>query len=99
MADRRPYMYMCGVPRAECSGSLENVNVALGGARKLHSTPEEAFNCHRRYLISQGWTQTGPRTFSSPDGGPVRVLTKKSRFGAALRNGKEGTRNMSSVTI
>lgn len=99
MADRKPYVYMCGVPRDKCTGGQENLNAGLQGPRKVHPTSEAAFNCHKNFLISQGYTQVGSRDFSPPDGGPVRVLTKKSKFGARLRNGKEGTRNMSNVKI
>lgn len=99
MADRKPMMYMCGTPRDSCGGSLSQVNASLGGKRKIHASPQDAFNCHKNYLISQGYKQIDSRAFSPPDGGPVRVLTKPSRFGAALRNGKEGTRNMSNVKI
>lgn len=99
MADRRPMMHMCGVPKEACSGSDSQVNAGLGGRRKMHASPQEAFNCHKHYLLSQGYKQLDSRAFSPPDGGPVRVLNKPSRFGAALRNGKEGTRNMSNVKI
>lgn len=92
-------MHMCGVPRDKCSGAPGNVNAGLGGTRKIHSSPQEAFNCHKNYLLAQGYTQIDSRAFSPPDGGPVRILTKPSRFGAMLRNGKEGTRNMSNVKI
>lgn len=95
---RMPYMHMCGVPRELCSGRTNSrVNMALGTVRKLHPTPEDAFKCHQRYLISLGFKQLGPREFLTPDG--VRILNKPSRFGAKLRNGKEGTRNMSNVKI
>jgi len=36
----------------------------------------------------------GGRCFRPPDGGPIRMLTKKSRFGASLRLGKLGERWM-----
>lgn len=90
-------MHTCGVPSGLCSGSMARVNAALGSSKRLHSTPEEAFRCHQRYLVGQGFQQLGPREFLTPDG--VRVLTKPSRFGARVRNGKEGTRNMSNVKI
>lgn len=50
-----------------------------------------------RYLQRQGYERVGPREFAAPDGGPVRVLTKKCRFGARLRPGKEHARFMPSV--
>lgn len=99
MADRRPVVYMCGTPKNSCSGSMSQVNAGLGGNRKVHATSQEAFNCHKNHLIAQGYKQLDSRAFSPPDGGPVRILNKSSRFGAALRNGKEGTRNMSNVKI
>jgi hypothetical protein len=56
---------------------------------KVHATPQEAFACHARYLISQGYTRLGQREFHK-EGEPIRVLTKKSRFGGILRGGKKG---------
>lgn len=97
MPTRRPYMYLCGVPKDKCNGSLDSVNAGLAGPRKMHVSPESAFSCHKQYLIDLGYKQLDTRAFSPPDGGPVRVLTKQSRFGATLRNGKEGTRNMSNA--
>jgi hypothetical protein len=101
MAERKPYAFMCGTPKEHCSGSPGNVNAALGGNRKIHGSSEEAFKCHKQYLIDKmGYTQgDDARALHAPNDGPVRILTKPSRFGAKLRNGKEGTRNMSSVRI
>lgn len=99
MPERKPYMYMCGVPRDRCTGTSGNVNAGLGGTRKIHSSPQEAFNCHKNHLLGLGYKQLDSRAFSPPDGGEVRVLTKATRFGASLRNGKEGTRNMSNAKI
>lgn len=48
----------------------------------------EAFKCHVRWLKAQGYTQIGSREFRPPDGGPVLVLPKKSKFGGLLRQGK-----------
>lgn len=94
---RKPYMHTCGVPKDQCSGTNSRVNMALGTSRKLHQSPDDAFRCHQRYLIGQGFKQLSPREFLTPDG--VRVLTKPCRFGSMVRNGKEGTRNMSNVKI
>ena len=96
---RKPYMHTCGSPRDLCSGASSRVNQALGGGRKLHSTPQDAFRCRQRSLVASGYQQLGPREFLAPDGSGVLVLTKACRFGSALRNGKEGTRNMSNVKI
>ncbi len=98
--NRRPYMFMCGTPKDKCIGSPESVNAALAGPRKLHVSSQAAFDCHKKYLMSLGYTQVNDsRALSPPDGGEVRILTKPSRFGARLRNGKEGTRNMSNTKI
>lgn len=98
---RKPYMFMCGVPSTHCSAGRINVNAALRGSgnRCAHGSPEEAFRCHRTYLISQGFEPIGSRELRAPDGSGIRVLTKPCRFGAQLRNGKAGTRNMSNVKI
>lgn len=90
---RKASAYMCGVPKGDCGGTLLTTNRALDGV-KGHGSPEDAFNCMRRHLLRQGYTQVGSRDFRPPDGGPIRVLTKKSRYGGKLRSGKEGTRNM-----
>lgn len=92
---------MCGVPKDKCAGSRCNVNAGLGGVsgRRVHETPEGAFKCHKNYLISQGYEVVGSRELRAPDGSGIRILTKPTRFGAPLRNGKEGTRNMSNTKI
>jgi hypothetical protein len=104
MADRKPYVYMCGVPKEHCNGSPENVNAGLGGTRKVHSAPENAHRCHARWLVTAcGAKQLGPREFLMPEDketgqeSTVMIIDKKSKFGAPLRNGKEGTRNMSNA--
>ena len=72
---------------------------------KTHLESQQAFACHKAYLISAlGYVSTddartlkpGPTT-PSERGEECIVLTKQSRFGARLRNGKEGTRNMPHV--
>lgn len=93
MPKGKAIVYLCGVPKDKCAGSDAQVNVGLGGKRKVHSSSEGAFNCHKNYLLTQGYTQLDSRAFSPPDGGEVRVLTKPSKW-TALRRGKEGTRVM-----
>jgi hypothetical protein len=85
---------LCGVPKNDCNGSFTKTSSGLGAASSAHATPREAFACMKRFLLSQGFVQVGSREFAPPGGGPVRVLTKKSRFGGRLRRGKEGTRRM-----
>lgn len=85
--------YLCGVPQQNCSGSGGIVSKSIQGAPKLHNTPQEALRCHARYLVQQGYEKIGPREFRPADGGPIRLLTKPSHFGARLRPGK-GNRNM-----
>ena len=92
----KPAKHLCGVPKEKCNGSFVHTNhglIAGSEGLKSHSSPGAAFNCMKRYLLKQGYTQVGSKEFSPPDGGPVRVLTKKSRYGGALRSGKEGTRH------
>ena len=90
---------LCGVPTEHCTGSKYTTDQKL--PPKAHGNHEEAFRCMRRYLIRQGWTQAGSsRDFRPPpnedgsSGGPIRILTKKSRYGARLRLGKLGERFM-----
>jgi len=87
-------MYTCGVPAIHCCGA--SVKTSFGvrvieSTRKAHNSPTEAFKCRARWLVKvEGYTRIGSREFSPPDGGPVLVLTKKIRFGGALRKGKGG---------
>lgn len=87
------YVFACGTPKEHCQGNNRAMN---NGIRTInvHGTTEDAFNCHKRYLLKTGYTQVDSRGFASPDNGPILVLTKKSRYGAKLRNGKQATRNM-----
>lgn len=82
---------LCGTPTEECTGSSFVTDQKLS-SKKAHPTHEEAFDCHASYLVRAGFKRLGMREFQSPDGGPIRMLTKKSRFGGRLRSGKEGTR-------
>lgn len=80
--------YMCGSPPEFCSGATTIVNTGLGKVTHTHTSPVEAFKCYKRYLINVlGYEQLGAREFKTPDG--VLVLTKQSKFGAALRGGKK----------
>jgi hypothetical protein len=89
---RANYKFGCGTPQMHCMGGTAVLSSGIRGI-KVHTTRGEAFKCHARWLKKvEGYTQIGPREFSKP-GHPVRVLTKKIRFGAMLRPGKEG-RNM-----
>ena len=94
-ARRRPPIYMCGTPREDCIGALMATNHGLSNGKVMaHSRHEQSFACAKRHLLRLGYTQIDSRAFRSPNPDePTRVLTKKSRFGAKLRNGKEGTRN------
>lgn len=86
--------FACGVAKEYCNGTSFSMSKSIENAiKKFHRSPVEAFNCHRADLLRQGYTQVGPREFSPPDGGPIRVLTKKSRFGGLLRGGKRGEAN------
>ena len=81
--------YLCGVDMDKCEGGLVSLPKGMSKIHKAHSSPQEAFKCHARWLIKQGCTQVGPREFLTPEG-YTRVLTKKSKFGAELRQGKTG---------
>ncbi len=86
------YKVLCGVPEPSCTGGRYITEQQL--SKKAHTTHEEAFKCMVRYLMNKGYTRLGSRMFSAPDGGPIEVLTKRSRFGARLRSGKEQQRYM-----
>jgi len=82
------YKYLCGTPTEHCNGSKYTTDQRL--PKKCHGSTTEAFRCYRRYLIKvMGFTSIGPREFINPENGRCRVLTKKIRFGARLRPGKE----------
>ena len=84
--------WLCPTPKQFCmGGNLTMSNSITRRTTKAHGSPGEAFACYKHYLVHElGYTQVGAREFSPPDGGPVTVLTKKSRFGARLRPGKLG---------
>ena len=89
------FRVICGVPIDQCTGA--NVATSSGiHCPKSHQTHSEAFACKRRYLMGLGYEQIGARAFRSPNGGPVEILTKRSRFGGKLRKGKERSRVMPS---
>lgn len=92
----RPHVFLCGVPGHECRGSVSQTSQSLRGkdVTRVHSSPQEAFKCMSNYLISLGYTKMGSNAFVPSDGGPVRVLTKPSRYGGRLRDGKASTRYM-----
>lgn len=79
---------LCGSPDHHCTGAPFVTDQQLR-SRKAHATSEEAFRCYAHHLLLDGYTQIGSREFKPPGGGPVRLLTKKSRFGGNLRGGKE----------
>lgn len=93
------YRVLCGVPEGDCHGSMAGASFAIGGfqvkARKMHSSHDEAFNCYIAWKQRLGYKRIGPREMEPKDGGPILVLTKRSRFGARLRLGKGGA-NVSS---
>jgi hypothetical protein len=80
------------VPFEHCTGGLTSTDQLIQGRKSFrgHSTRPEAFGCMRRHLLKSGWSQIGAREFSPPDGGPIRVLTKKSHYGGLMVLGKGG---------
>ena len=80
------------MPQEHCTGGRLITDQQLGTSR-CHISHDTAFRCMVQYLLKQGFEQIGAREFRSPEGG-VRVLTKRSRYGARLKMGKEGTRFM-----
>lgn len=48
-------------------------------------------DCYSRYLTNVlGYTKINKREFRPPNGGPIEMLSKESRFGTRLRSGKSG---------
>jgi len=93
------YVVLCGTPQEHCSGGKVPTNAFMRQTHpKAHSSHSEAYRCHRRWLVDVlGYTDIGSRTFRPPpgvNGGYLKVLTKKSRFGARMRLGKLGERWM-----
>ena len=78
--------YVCSTPKNVCGGRNTKYSNGIKDAPKTHSTPQEAQRCYVRYLLSQGYTQLGPREFSL-NGGPILLLNKASK-GTRLRGGK-----------
>lgn len=85
--------FVCGVPKDFCQGSIKNVS--FGEGIKVHGSSKQAFQCHKAYLLLQGYKQIGSREFQQP-GEPILVLSKESHFGVRLRSGKEDNRDMPS---
>lgn len=81
--------YKCAVPPSDCSGSLCMVTQGTGRTMKLHETPHEAFKCHVKYLLKQGYKQIGAKEFQLGDG-PVLVLNRPGKYGGVFRKGKTG---------
>lgn len=76
----------CGTPEGECNG----YHIPADNSKKYfqgHDSHEAAYRCYANYLKRQGYQEHANREFHKP-GEPVIVLTKKSRFGLALRAGK-----------
>jgi len=85
---------ICGVPKEHCTGGHLQTDQVFT-TNKAHSNHVDAFNCMARYLVKVlKYTRIGSRDFAPPDGGPVRTLTKKMRYGGLLVYGKEHTRFM-----
>jgi hypothetical protein len=54
----------------------------------MHGSSKEAFRCYVAYLMKIGYERIGMREFRSPEGGPILVLTKQTKFGSVMRPGK-----------
>ena len=87
--------FMCGVDPEKCVGSKDQLSTGMKNYRgKVHSTRDEAFSCMVQSLLAQGYIPLGKREFEHPETHVVRVLTKRCRYGARLREGKEKSRRM-----
>jgi hypothetical protein len=88
------WMVLCGTPERHCAGVKKLMNHGLANAKisRAHESHESAFDCHVRYLCRhEGYLQVGHRELIGPSGA-IRVMTKKSRFGTAVRHGKQSMR-------
>jgi hypothetical protein len=87
---KRPHKHACGTPPDKCTGGPCGVSNGLKKSGKLHGSPQDAYMCYAKWLVSQGFTQNpmNVREFRDPKGGPTVFLTKKSRFGQKTRGGK-----------
>ena len=64
---------------------------------RCHSTRDQAFRCHAQYLVDVlGYKRVGSREFHK-EGSPIKVLSKRSKFGGVLRRGKAGEKGGSRV--
>lgn len=83
----KKFVIVCNTPKEYCTGSSYITDQHIHP--KAHGSRAEAFRCHARYLKKvEGYTQIGSREFRPNDGGPVLVMSKKSRYGSRLRRGK-----------
>jgi hypothetical protein len=83
--------FLCGTPKRFCKGSPVACNAGLGKRfeQKAHTSSSDAFKCYKTYKIKEeGFVEIGSRELRSPDGSGILVLSKQSKFGAALRKGK-----------
>ena len=91
---RKQIRVLCGVPKEHCVGG-KFVTDQMFTTDKAHSSHEDVFKCMARYLVRVlGYKRMGSRDFAPPDGGPIRILTKKIRYGGLLVYGKEQARFM-----
>lgn len=79
--------FMCGVPDAECTGGILHTD-QIFSTKKCHSSRAEAMRCMQHYLEKTGFKKLSSREFQNPDNGPIRILPKRTKFGARLRQGK-----------
>lgn len=82
------HRYLCGVPKAHCTGSAVEQSGGLGDM-KSHSSPQEVYLCELRYWRSQGYEYIGGRMMRK-EGEPIQVLPRKMRAGKRLKPGKAG---------
>ena len=94
----RARTYSCGVDLHLCSGAKKPVSSPDGHKSiiALHGSRREAFRCKVRSLIGLGYERIGPREFRPPDGGPILVLDKQSKFGSPFYYTSEKTRRVES---
>ena len=85
---------LCGVPEEHCTGAKIITDQMLPSKTpKAHASSGEAFDCMARHLVGDlGFVRMGGREFRPPEGGSIRVLTKRTRYGGHLRAGKLGER-------
>lgn len=90
---RTTFRVLCGVPDEFCKGSPLKTDQVFH-TKKCHQSHADAFRCMAQHLTRDlGFVRLSSRDFQAPNGGPIRILTRQSNYGAHLKPGKLGERH------